>query len=163
MPSNIYTGGLWYIIKCSSNKRVDNIRITSANNQPVQLCGIKAYGYHNQSLSSATGLSFAIDTDKTGVPYTINKAGYVFNKPSSSWVQVYSGVADLAISPANLFWKLDRTDLKPYEYSSGSWVNKSSSWAQGLAVGPQYTWVIDGSNNIKRYSGSWSNVTGSSR
>jgi hypothetical protein len=117
--------------------------------------------YNTESFSNTTGLGYSIDTDKDGVPYITNRAGKVYNKPSSSWVKVYDDIGYFAASPsANTFWKLDRLSLLPYVGSSSSW-SQNGSLAAKIFVGPTHTWTTDSSNNIKKYNGSsWSSVSG---
>jgi hypothetical protein len=59
----------------------------------MQLCGIKVYGYHNETITVSTGDSYAIDSDQTGGPYLVNQAGFVYKKPSSSWTKEWTHVA----------------------------------------------------------------------
>ena len=161
LPATIYNGGLWHTILCSSNLLADHIEIRGRQSQPLQICGVKVYGYHSQTITNETGSSFAIDTDMDGIPYVINYAGYSYYYPSSTWEKKWTNpqIIDFAISPTNEFWKLDRNNLKPYKYDGANWILKDDLACSRISAGPNYAWSIDLSNNIKKYDGStWTAV-----
>jgi len=93
----------------------------------------------------------------------VNYAGFVnYKDPSTGWTKKWTEVNDIAISPTNKFWKIDRRDMKTYMFndSTSAWDVKGIV-TKKLNVGPHNTWTVDKLNKIKKYDGTtWTDVAG---
>jgi hypothetical protein len=96
----------------------------------------------------------------------VNYAGFVNYKDAAlGWKKKWTEVNDIAISPKNKFWKIDRRDMKTYMFndSTSAWDVKGIV-TKKMNVGPYNTWTVDKLNKIKKYDGaSWTDVTGNAQ
>ena len=160
LPDDTSASMDWLEVQCNGGKGLKghSIAIYSDAAQPMLLCGLEVYGYHETARLNWNhpGKLLAIDVNSFGSAWVVNAKGYIFEQVRETWLQINGLARDIGVRWAAEAWvtsasTVDAPESLVYYLNADkhTWT-ATSRVAQAVSIGPLYPYALD---DVKIYQG----------